>query len=158
MGHYLLICWWFRDSAPRPQGWVARRPGPWANSISLVMAWVGVLHLFLLSVLNQGKEITLLWKNFYPPLNSPVTTVQKSVLPWQSKTAVPCSGGLEQLLSAMPAERAAVEGFLEIISQETVELVWLSPFMTIRWTLTSNPALIYLWFNLKNLPTKSGFW
>jgi len=34
--------------------------------------------------------------------------------------------GIQQLLSAVPGERAAIQRLIEVISLETGELVWLS--------------------------------
>lgn len=108
------------------------------------MAWVGVVNLFLLSVLSQEKEIILLWKNFYPPLNSPVITAeQKFVLVFTNQDCCLPFWGLEQLLSAMLREGSIIQGLIEVISLETVELVWVSHFTRTRWTLTSNPSLIH---------------
>lgn len=92
-----------------------------------------VVNLFLLSVLNQEKEIVLLWKNFYPPLNSPVITVeQKFVLPFTNQDCCLPLWGLKQLLSAMPREGAVIQGLTEVISLETVELVWVRHFARTR--------------------------
>lgn len=82
------------------------------------------VHLFLLSVLNKGEEIIQLWTNFYPLLNSSVITAEqkKFILPFTERDCCLLFPGIQQLLSTVPGERAAIQRLIEVISPETENL------------------------------------
>lgn len=146
---------------PGPWGQAARRQGPRPNWISFVMARVGVVNLFLLSVLNQGKEIILLWKNFYPPLNSPVIPVeQKFALPFTNQDRCLPFLGLKQLLSALPREGAVIQGLTEGISLGNSKTCVGKPLHKDQKnsTWTSDMALTDSQQNPKKLPKESASW